>query len=344
MPLEVSLKKKTGDFLLDVEFVAEKEIVALLGASGCGKSMTLKCIAGIETPDEGRIVLDGEVLFDSKERKNLSPQKRRVGYLFQQYALFPNMTVEQNIAAGAGKKQRGRVREMIRKMHLEGLEDHRPSELSGGQQQRTALARILVNEPKLLLLDEPFSALDSYLKWQVEFGIADILKEFSGETVFVSHSRDEVYRLCDSVCILTQGKSEGKYRVKELFDNPQTKSACMISGCKYFSNVKKTGEYSVYAQEWNVELTLSKPVEDTVSSIGVRAHFIELTDVPGENTILCRVMRVVEDVFSIVVMFLPEGGREQIRVEMQKETWNNWKDKTLWCLKIPQESIMLLKE
>ena len=344
MPLEVSLKKKIGDFLLDVEFVAEKEIVALLGASGCGKSMTLKCIAGIETPDAGRIVLDGEVLFDSKERENLSPQKRRVGYLFQQYALFPNMTVKQNIAAGAGKERRDKVREMIRKMRLEGLEEHHPAELSGGQQQRTALARILVNEPKLLLLDEPFSALDSYLKWQVEFEIADILKQFPGETVFVSHSRDEVYRLCDSVCILTQGKSEGKCKVKELFDDPQTKSACMLSGCKNFSHVRKTGEYSVYAQDWNTELTVLKPVEDTVDSIGVRAHFIELTDVSGENTISCRVMRVVEDVFSIVVMFLPEGGCEQIRVEMQKETWKYWREKTVLYLKIPQESIMLLKE
>ncbi|MCD7929093.1 MAG: ATP-binding cassette domain-containing protein, partial [Clostridiales bacterium] len=120
MSIEVEIKKKLGDFQLDVAFSAGDEILALLGASGCGKSMTLKCIAGIERPDEGRIVLDGRVLFDSEKRVDLKPQKRKVGYLFQQYALFPNMTVEQNILAGMrDKKKKGILPDVIRSMHLE---------------------------------------------------------------------------------------------------------------------------------------------------------------------------------------------------------------------------------
>ena len=142
--------------------------MALLGASGCGKSVTLKCIAGIMTPDRGHIILDGETLFDSEKHINLPPQKRRVGYLFQQYALFPNMTVLQNIRcgirSGSRAEKRRRAEKKLRRFRLEGLEKKYPTQLSGGQQQRTALARILASEPRAILLDEPFSALDGFLK------------------------------------------------------------------------------------------------------------------------------------------------------------------------------------
>ena len=171
MRLSVDIHKDFGPFRLDAAFTTDSgAVTGLLGASGCGKSVTLRCIAGIETPDEGHIELDGEVLFDSAAHINLSPQRRRVGYLFQNYALFPNMTVEQNIAAGvrdkAGRKET--AERLIHAFYLEGNEHKYPRQLSGGQQQRVALARILANEPRALLLDEPFSALDSYLKWQVE--------------------------------------------------------------------------------------------------------------------------------------------------------------------------------
>ena len=146
MSLKVNIKKRLGNFNLDVAFETERGVFAILGASGCGKSMTLKCIAGIETPDEGRIELNGRILYDSAKKINLTPQKRRVGYMFQDYALFPNMTVEQNLMAGllSGEKDRTKartkVREMLARFELPGLEKHRPSQLSGGQQQRAALA------------------------------------------------------------------------------------------------------------------------------------------------------------------------------------------------------------
>ena len=165
MALSVDIRKKMGDFQLEVQFEAEQETLALLGASGCGKSVTLRCVAGILTPDEGKIVLDGVTLFDSAARINLPPQKRQVGYLFQQYALFPNMTVRQNIAAAVRDKQRRKsvTEEKLRQFRLEEVADKRPGQISGGQQQRTALARILASEPKVILLREPPSGLDSYL-------------------------------------------------------------------------------------------------------------------------------------------------------------------------------------
>lgn len=132
--LQVTIKKKLGNFLLDVDFCMDGGVFAILGASGCGKSMTLKCIAGIERPDEGRIVLNDRVLFDSKKKINLPPQKRKVGYMFQDYALFPNMNVVQNIQAGMGRKpDQKKVQEYITGFHLTGLETHMPDQLSGGQ-------------------------------------------------------------------------------------------------------------------------------------------------------------------------------------------------------------------
>ena len=169
MALSVKIQKQLGGFHLEVQFEAERERLALLGASGCGKSVTLRCIAGVLKPDAGKIILDGQTLYDSAARINLPPQKRQVGYLFQQYALFPNMTVRQNIAVAVrDRHQRERVTtEKLRQFQLEAVADQRPCQLSGGQQQRTALARILASAPRAILLDEPFPALDSYLKYQL---------------------------------------------------------------------------------------------------------------------------------------------------------------------------------
>ena len=223
--LQVTIKKKLGNFLLDVDFCMDGGVFAILGASGCGKSMTLKCIAGIERPDEGRIVLNDRVLFDSKKKINLPPQKRKVGYMFQDYALFPNMNVVQNIQAGMGRKpDQKKVQEYITGFHLTGLEKHMPDQLSGGQKQRVAMARMLAAEPELLLLDEPFAALDSYLKWKMEQQMMDLLKDIQKPALFVSHSRDEVYRLCDTVSCINQGKMEVIEPVKEFFKKTKTKT------------------------------------------------------------------------------------------------------------------------
>ena len=166
MSLSVHIRKKLGNFHLAVDLEHSDGITGILGASGCGKSLTLKAVAGIMRPDEGRIVLNGRVLFDSEEGICIKPQEREVGYLFQNYALFPNMTVEKNILCGLSrekdrKKRREQMEEMLERMELTEQRKLYPWQLSGGQQQRTALARMLVSGPKLLLLDEPFSALDA---------------------------------------------------------------------------------------------------------------------------------------------------------------------------------------
>lgn len=344
MVLSVDIEKTLGDFHLRVCFEAEKEIMALLGPSGCGKSMTLKCIAGIRRPDRGRIVLGDRVLFDSEAGINLPPQKRRVGYLFQQYALFPNMTVEQNILAGVrgGTRQarRAAAAEMVRTFRLEGLEKLRPGQLSGGQQQRVALARILAGQPELLLLDEPFSALDEHLKWQLELELSDTLKTFPGGVLFVSHSRDEVCRLCDTVCVLTEGKSDPKETIQELFAAPATVGAARISGCKNISPAQIRPE-GLFCPDWGVTLRTAQPVSEATRYAGIRAHYFTLE---GEaNPIPCRVNRVIDNVFSTVVM-LSTPGPGLLRLELDKDRWAALGEPRALTLYIAPEDVMPLTE
>lgn len=349
MPLCVDIKKKLGDFCLDVSFQAENVIMALLGASGCGKSMTLKCIAGIETPDSGRITLDGRVLFDSEKHINLAPQKRKVGYLFQQFALFPNMTVEQNIMTGIQDKDRRHelAAEKIKAFRLEGLEKLKPHQLSGGQQQRTALARIIASEPEAILLDEPFSSLDSYLKWQLEMEISDFLADFPGPVIWVSHDRNEVYRNCPAVCVLKDGKSEPAMKMQKLFETPGTVGAATISGCKNFARIENHGKCGkVFVPDWNMDIAVSGEVK-AATHIGIRARYIRPAAERDENTLDCRVERITHDVFSTLLMLSPvcaKDGAPSIRMETDKETGGHYRKGDIIKVSFRPDDVLLLFE
>ena len=352
--LEVDITKRLGSFSLDVSFSIERpdEIMALLGPSGCGKSMTLKCIAGIERPDAGRIVLGGRTLFDSSAHINLPPQQRRVGYLFQSYALFPTMTVEQNVragAAGATREERAeRAAREIASMRLGGLEHHKPAQLSGGQQQRCAMARILASSPELILLDEPFSALDGYLRWQLELELTDVLRGFPGGAVYVSHNRDEVYRMCDTVCELDRGRSDAKVSVRELFASPATLAAALISGCKNVSRAHVAGPGLLACEDWGVALRTSLPVPGGVTHVGIRAHYFEAHaagDVAagalGGNAIPCTVERVIDSTFSTIVMARTPGGA-LLRYECEKDAWAALDSPAQLVLVAPSQTVMPL--
>ena len=319
MALFVDIEKRLGNFQLQVKFETQDQVLALLGASGCGKSMTLKCIAGIETPDRGKILLDGKVLFDSEKKINLTPQKRNVGYLFQQYALFPNMTVWQNIACGVRDKKRVKdvLPQIIVDMHLEGLEDKKPHQLSGGQQQRVALARILVNEPKVLLLDEPFSALDSHLRWELERQLMATLRKFSGAVLFVSHDRDEVYRIADHVAVYDQGKIDRMGDKWDVFQNPVTCSAARLTGCKNIAAAEFV-ENTVTVPEWGLSL-LTEDVVPGAKFLGVRARKLRAAERPGPNVYPFTIVEEIQGAFSDILMIQLEAGKEPLRWEMTKE-------------------------
>ncbi|MBR1814224.1 MAG: ATP-binding cassette domain-containing protein [Lachnospiraceae bacterium] len=313
MSLSVNIKKRLGKFLLDVQFEGDSGVTCLLGASGCGKSMTLKCIAGIEKPDEGRIVLDGKVLFDSKEHINLPPQKREVGYLFQNYALFPNMTVRQNILCGLhGEKDRerkeARLSEALRMMELSDLKDHKPAQLSGGQQQRAALARILVSDPKLLLLDEPFSALDGHLRDSIKLQLRDVLNRFGRDVVMVTHNRDEAYNMSRQIAVMEDGHMLTQKPTKELFADPESVSACILTGCKNIAKAEKAGEYLVDVPDWGIVLKTGKPVKDGLKAVGIRAHSFSQSET--ENGCPVCFVEEMEEPFETILQFRFQNQKE----------------------------------
>ncbi len=304
MSLRVNITKKLNSFTLHAKFEAGDDVFSLLGASGCGKSMTLKCIAGIEQPDSGRIVLGDRVLFDSEKKINLPPQKRRIGYMFQDYALFPNMTVRQNVAAGMGRHpDREKVNALMERFRIAELAERNPTLLSGGQKQRVAMARIVGQEPDVILLDEPFSALDAYLKWQLEQEMKDILREVRKPTVFVSHSRDEVYHLCSKVGCMTDGQIEVIQPVKKFFENPETRTAAILSGCKNVVPALCEGK-TVSIPEWGLRFETDESRPGETAFAGVRAHYFSAEKTEPdmiEIPVLSPVIR--EDLFEWTVMF-----------------------------------------
>ena len=290
--LEARVRRQLKDFWLDVEFETGRGCLGILGPSGCGKSMTLKSIAGIAAPESGRIVLEGRqgrrVLYDSVSRVNMRPQARGVGYLFQNYALFPNMTVEENIGAGlkarrlSGEEIRRRTGEMAERFGLTGLEKRYPAQLSGGQQQRTALARIMAYQPEAVLLDEPFSAMDAHLRERLRLELLELLRDYEGVSVLVTHDRDEAYQLCSRLVFMDQGRILAAGPTKELFLNPGTCRAARMTGCKNISRIERLGEYRIRALDWGgLELAVSRPVSGDVTAAGIRAH--DLIPLSGEE-------------------------------------------------------------
>ena len=343
MALFVDIEKSLGAFRLRVRFETGHAILALLGASGSGKSVTLQCIAGIETPDRGQIVLGDRVLFDSELHINLPPQKRRVGYLFQSYALFPNMTVLDNVAAayaeGSRAERRARAREELVRFRLEHLAGQRPAALSGGEQQRTALARCLAAKPEVLLLDEPFSALDDYLKWQLELELMDLLESYAGDAILVSHSRDEVCRLAKQVCILSGGRSEPVLSVEQMMHAPGSVAAALLSGCKNVSPLRLREDGLLWAENWGVALRLAG-APGGADHIGIRAHDIRLQG--GENPVPATLTRVIDNVFSNVPMFRTPGGG-LLRAEQDKSAPLPAPGSEVE-LSLPAAALLLLKE
>lgn len=306
MRLTVDIEKKLGKFRLRAAFDADDGVTALLGASGCGKSMTLKCIAGVERPDAGYIALDGVTLFDSRRRINLPPQKRQVGYLFQNYALFPNMTVRQNILCGLHAEKDRAARERLAsdaaaRMRLTELSALYPRQLSGGQQQRAALARILASRPKLLMLDEPFSALDSHLREKLQLETRALLSAYEGPSLLVTHSRDEAYRLSDSIALMESGRILTVKPTKLLFTDPGSVAAAVMTGCKNIAPAVRVSKYSVDVPEWGVRFQTEAPVGEGLAAVGVRAH--DFSAQSAKNRFPISTGEPVEEPFELIVPF-----------------------------------------
>ena len=323
MSVVVDIRKKLATFDLEVSLEVGNEVLGFLGASGCGKSMTLRCIAGVETPDEGKIIVNGTTYFDSAAKVNMSPQKRKTALLFQNYQLFPHLSVAKNIAAGLGKEVSAEDRKRIveselARFSLTGFEDRYPLQLSGGQQQRVALARMLAARPAILMLDEPFSALDSHLKAQLEQDMQALFESFDGSIMYVSHDIDEAYRLCDRIAVVDNGHIESLGTPAETVGSPTSLAAMKLSGCKNMTRCEYRDAHTVWCPEWGVELTVDDVVPEDAIYLGVRASYIHLaTEKCTRNVYSARALHVSDSRFEhwATLDFETEKQPDHVRAE-----------------------------
>jgi molybdate transport system ATP-binding protein len=321
MSVKVDIRKRLDTFELQVAFEAGQETLGFLGASGCGKSLTLRCIAGLETPDEGHIEVGGRVFYDSASHVNLRARERKCALLFQNYMLFPNLTVAQNIAAGlprhtAKAQVHDIVKAQLARFDLEGFGHRYPSQLSGGQQQRIALARMLTADPAILMLDEPFSALDAYLKDQLEQDMLDLFADFAGSVIYVSHDIDESFRFCDRIAVYDNGHITQVDAPDQLISHPATLSALQVTGVKNISPLKRLGARRVLATAWNLELECSAPVPEDARYLGFRASYLQGDGVGAPNTFDLHVHRASDSRFERDVILDTSGpGRLYWKVD-----------------------------
>jgi molybdate transport system permease protein len=336
MALFVDLQKQLTSYPLRIAFNLEQNTLGILGGSGSGKSMTLRCIAGIETPDRGRIVLNNRVLFDAECGINVPIRDRRIGLVFQNYALFPHLTVAQNITYGLRHlktaERRRRLADQLTQLQLQGLEHRYPQEISGGQQQRVALARAIAVEPQVLLLDEPFSALDTYLRSQLQEQLIEALATYSGVTLFVTHNLEEVYGICQDILVIAEGKQIAYNNKQAIFERPETYTVARITGCKNFSQARAIAATEIEAIDWGCRLNVVEPIPESLSWVGIRAHHLTFGDRSNHvNTFPCWVTKTRETPHRTTVYLKlhhpPKHSLDyHLQAELFKEKWVNLKD------------------
>lgn len=359
MALEVQIAKKLQDFTLEVSFTAAAVPLSILGPSGAGKTMLLRCIAGLERPDRGRIVLNETNLFDSGQRVQLPARQRHIGMLFQHYALFPHCTVSENIAFGlhhlTPSIQAACVSALVERTHLTGLEHRYPRELSGGEQQRAALARALAIEPQALLLDEPLSALDTHLRSQMEAQLEETFATYRRPTLLVTHNMEEAYRLCGQLLVLSRGRIAAFGAKEEVFRHPPSLEVARLTGCKNFSRTRANSSNTVEALDWGCTLRVANAIASPPAWVGIRAHHIDFVESSpegglNENIFPCWLVASSETPFRITLYLTlhnapGSSGPFHLQAEVFKEKWERFRTRPFpWHARLAPDSLFLLPE
>ena len=307
--LEVKVTRKLPGFTLDVAFTVNQEILAILGPSGSGKTMTMQCIAGLLRPDEGYVKLNDKVLLDSARGINLPSRTRKVGFVFQNYALFPHLTVNQNISYGlrqlSAKAAKDRVAELLEKMNIQRLGDRYPKQLSAGQQQRVAVARALAPEPEVLLLDEPFSALDSMVKERLQLELQALQRFYKGIILFVTHDLTEGYKLSSKIAIFESGRIVQHDHKEKVIACPSNHTVARLVGFKNLMEGSVTALDKsmalIHVPELGGSLRAFTPQNMTLAvnqnvTVGIRPEYLEVRDQLNDNTFACTLDRAVEGI------------------------------------------------
>ncbi|MFZ2499648.1 ABC transporter ATP-binding protein [Methanosarcina sp.] len=286
-----NIKKRGGNpsFSMHCSFDADSDFVVLFGCSGSGKTTALRCIAGLENPDAGTIKINDTVYFDSRKKVNISPQKRKIGYMFQENALFPHMNVRQNIEFGlkgmSSSSKTEKVNEMLGLVGIDELEFAYPDELSGGQKQKVALARALAPSPEVLLLDEPFSALDTVVRLKMRKELRTIQKKLGIPVIFITHDPVEAFTMADRMAVFDNGRVQQLGSPEEVFYHPKTRYVAELVG---FSNlfddavIERHGQGDECTFLWSLGTEITAPYIRRIAgdkvSWGIRPENIELVD------------------------------------------------------------------
>ena len=353
--LFVDIEKYLPGFNLSVTFNCQNQPLGLLGASGSGKSLILRSLAGVETPSRGRIVLNGRILFDSEKGINLPSRQRRIGFVVQNYALFPHLTVAENIAFGLPQKLptkiiRQQIANQLELVQLPGMENRYPHQLSGGQQQRVAIARALASRPEALLLDEPFSALDTHLRAQLERQMIKTLSNYDGVAIFVTHNMDEAYRICENLLVMEKGRAIANNSKQKIFERPDSVSLAKITGCKNFSRAIIINNQQLKAIDWDVKLHTVPGIPDYLAYTGIRAHQIIFgRDLGDINTFPCWLANAIEGPHRVTLYLkLNQPSNHDrdfhVQAELYKDKWLEIKEKVLpWTVTLSPQRLLLLK-
>jgi molybdate transport system permease protein len=352
--IEIDVEKALKNFSLQVAFETGQGAVGLLGASGAGKSMTLRMIAGIVAPDSGRIVLNDRVLFDSATGKNISAARRRIGVVFQDYALFPHMTVAENIGFGLSaleeEERQERVSKQLESMHIGELAGRYPKEISGGQRQRVAIARCMATEPRALLFDEPFAALDPHLRRRMEEQLRETLAGYKGAVIFVSHDMEEAFRFCTDLLVLDSGRVVASGPKHQLFERPQTVAAAQLTGCKNIAEAWRVGANRIAVGAWNCELQTAEPVPHALTHVGIRSHQIVFQRASKDpNTFPCWLVSTSEAPHEMTLYLrlhtLPRPGElAHLQADVPKELWRALSTQPQpWEVKLDPARLLMLE-
>lgn len=363
--LRVNIRKRLQGFQLHAHFDSEGIPLGILGSSGSGKSMTLRCIAGLDTPTDGQIILNDRVLFDSQQHINVPSRERRIGVVFQNYALFPHLNVAQNIAFGlqdlSTAERSHRIQSYLHLMHLDNLAHRYPHQLSGGQQQRVALARALAIAPDAILLDEPLSALDTHLRSQLEQLLANVLSTFDGISLFVTHNLDEVYRVCPQIMVMDEGRAIATGPTQQIFERPHHPRVAQITGCENITSVAMREPNLVAAKEWGCILETLESVPDDLTQVGIRAHQITVVDVHRfesrknqglhqPNSFPCWLASQSETPHRITLYLKVHGRPDSVndyhlQAEITKEQWSALKSTPFpWQVQLDPTHLILMSD
>jgi molybdate transport system ATP-binding protein len=353
--LTVDIRKRLPEFSLNVSFTVDRGILAILGRSGSGKTMTLKCIAGLVTPDRGHIALNDRVLFDADQQINLRPQQRNTGFVFQNYALFPNMTCYENIAFGIrGAARAGsdeRVASLMERLRIAKLAKRYPRQLSGGQQQRVALARALAVSPDVLLLDEPFSALDTFTKDCLQRLLLDVEQFYSGYVLLVTHNVAEAYRLSSRIAVYEAGELLQIGPKQDILSAPVSATAASVTGVRNLWDAVAVDDVGdrilVELPGTGVRLWARRPGLQVRSgqsvAIGIRSEELRLLGEPVPGALPGTVVRVIEEVASCTVLFSPDatGMPPKVQVTTMKNGAPLAAGDRRW-LEVPEDKLLVM--